>query len=96
MKNPSLHCLASVRCQLFPLSTTLSGNEDTNVFHFPKLPFLPFYNPRVATVFFDQKREGGFDEQLAHILKFKQKYWSQLVEEMWAITTMYSHQGYIG
>lgn len=92
MKNHSRYWLASVWCQLFPLYTTISGYEDTNVFHFPRLPFLSVYNPRVATISFDQKREGGFDEQLAHILKFKQTYWAPLVGEMWAITTMYSHR----
>lgn len=66
------------------------------MFHFPSLPFLPVYSPRVATISFDQKRERGFDEQLAHILKFKQKYWAPLVGEMWAITAMYSHQQWIG
>lgn len=53
--------------------------------------FCRLYNPRVATISFDQKRERGFDEQLARILKFKQKYWAPLVREMGAITTIYSH-----
>lgn len=68
------------------------------MFHFPKLPFLPIYNPRVATISFDQKRERRFDEQLAHSVNFnfKQKYWAPLAGEMWAITAMYSHQQWIG
>lgn len=66
------------------------------MFHFPKLPFVLLYNPRVATISFDQKRERGFDEQRARILNFKQKRWAPLVGEMWAITTMYSHQQRIG
>lgn len=51
------------------------------MFNFPWLPLLLVYNPRVATISFDQKRERGFDEQLVHILKFKQKYWAPLVGE---------------
>lgn len=63
------------------------------MFHFPRLPFLPGLQPKSGNnQFFDQKRESGFDEQLAHILNFKQKCWAPLVGEMWAITTMYSHQ----
>ena len=91
VKNQSRYWLASVWCQLF----LLYMYEDTNVFHFPRLPFLPVYNPRVATISFDQKRERGFDEQLAHILNFKQEYWAPLVGEMKAITAMYSHQPWI-
>lgn len=94
-----IHCrywLASVWCRRFPLYTSISGYEDTNVFHFPRLWFVLVYNPRVATISFDQKRERGFDEQLAHTLKFKQTNWAPLVGEMWAITAMYSHQQQIG
>lgn len=57
----------------------LSGYDDTSVFNFQRLPLLPVYNPRVATISFDQRRERVFDEKLAHILYFKQKYWAPLV-----------------
>lgn len=92
----SRYWLASVWCQRFPCYTSISGYEDTNVFHFPRLWFVLVYNQRVATISFDQKRERGFDEQLAHILKFKQTNWAPLVWEMWAITAMYSHHRWIG
>lgn len=57
------------------------------MFHIPRLQFLLVYSPRVATISFDQKRERGFDEQLVHILKFKQKYWASLVVKMGQLQT---------
>lgn len=57
------------------------------MFHIPRLQFLLVYDPRVATISFDQKRERGFDEQLVPILKFKQKYWGPLVGEMGQLQT---------
>lgn len=96
VKIHSRYWLASVWCQHFTLYTSISEYEDTNVFHFPRLWFVLVYNPRVATISFDQKRERGFDEQLAHIFKFKQTNWAPLVGQMWAITAMYSHQQRIG
>lgn len=57
------------------------------MFHMPRLQCPLVYNLRVATISFDQKRERGFDEQLVHILKFKQKYWASLVVEMGQLQT---------
>lgn len=71
-----------------PLFSVISGFEDTNVFHILRLQFLLVYNSRVAT---RKKRERDFDEQLAHILKFKQKCWALLVRQIGTITTIHSH-----
>lgn len=40
---------------------------------------------RVATISCNHKRRNGFDEQLVHILNYKQKYWVLLVGELWKL-----------